>query len=189
MQSESAFLDDLIRGTWNGQVAWKLVKIGQHCANFSEFNVRAFITYHNYQISPGGIISERNHHVQRQLWFLIYRELQAPRAWKKELWDAIGFRAWEVDSSQNDLLKEQGYLIRFDGGDPRGQTILYQEADHRLMIYVEMVTSGNARWRADMRSLRMWVDPVDREIEPEKQVQISTRIIGWSESLGTPVEF
>jgi len=192
MQTDSAFLDDLIRATWDGKLAWEEIKISLRSgyrANFSGYSVRAFLTYRHYQVSPGGVIAEEEHSVERKAGALFYHELQAPRSWKKELWLAISFKAWEVTATQSELLKGQGYLIRFDGADPRGQVVLYQEVGHRLMVYVEMSPSADTRWKADARSLRIWSDPVKEEIDPVKQAQIRSRIEGWSESLKVPVGF
>jgi len=192
MQTEPAFLDDLIRSTWNGQVVWEPAKIDQRSgfsADFSKAKVRAFTTYRYYQVSPGASIAEVDHHVEKQNGPEIYREIEGPRTWKKELWDAIGFKSWEVDSSQRELLLLQGYFIRFDGADPRGQNILYEEPDRRAVLYVEMPASGSERWQASARSLRKWTDPVDVEIDPTKQDEIRSRIVEWSRSHNSPVKF
>ena len=192
MQTEPAFLDDLIRSTWSGQVTWNPAKIDQKSgfsADFSKTKVRAFTTYRYYKVSPGANIAEVDHHVEKQNGLGIYRELEGPRAWKKELWGSIGFKAWKINSSQRELLLQQGYLIRFDGVDPRGQNILHEESDRRLALYVEVPASGSARWQASTRSLRDWTYPVDVEIDSTKQDEIRSRIVEWSRSLNSPVKF
>ena len=82
MQTEPAFLDDLIRSTWNGQVVWEPAKIDQRSgfsADFSKAKVRAFTTYRYYQVSPGASIAEVDHHVEKQNGPEIYREIEGPR--------------------------------------------------------------------------------------------------------------
>jgi hypothetical protein len=188
MPTEPALLNDLIRQTWEGQLQWTPNDLGRRSkfrASYAGNDFQITSTYHNYQVSPGGMISEQNFSVARHVFLNLYRELQAPRAWKQELWNAIGFKAWEIDSAQKEILRNQGYLIRCERHG-KAIDILYQEAGHYLKVYFEI---GTTFFEAGKRALQTWCDPSDSDIKAEKQAEIASRIVTWGELANVPLRF